>query len=78
MLRDRALELQKQNATMMAVVKDLEKECNDLEGNDDEQSKTDLAGLVQEIEEKQASLKEVILHIPRISSMQRKPIINVK
>ena len=49
MLRDRVLELQKQNATMMAAVKDLEKECDNLEGNDDDQSKTHLAGLVQEI-----------------------------
>ena len=57
MLRDRVLELQKQNATMMAAVKDLEKECDNLEGNDDDQSKTHLAGLVQEIAEKQASIK---------------------
>ena len=43
----------------MAAVEDLEKECEDLEGKDDEQSKTNLAELVQEIENKQESLKEV-------------------
>ena len=42
-----------------AAIEDLEKECEGLEGKDDEQSKTNLAELVQEIENKQESLKEV-------------------
>ena len=45
---------------MMAEVADLERECEGLEGNDDEQSKTNLAELVHEFEKHQDSLKEVI------------------
>ena len=48
---------------MMAEVADLERECEDLEGNDDEQSQTNLAELVHEIEKKQDSLKEVISNL---------------
>ena len=44
---------------MMAEVEDLEKECEDLAQNDDDNSKTRLTELVQEIEEYQESLKEV-------------------
>ena len=45
---------------MMAEVADLKSECEGLEGKDDEQSKTNLAELVHEIEKQQDSLKEVI------------------
>ena len=46
---------------MMAEVEDLEKECEVLVQNDDDNSKTRLTELVQEIEEYQESLKEVKL-----------------
>ena len=45
---------------MMAEVAELKSECEGLEGKDDEQSKTNLAELVHEIEKQQDSLKEVI------------------
>ena len=48
---------------MMAEVADLKSECEGLEGKDDEQSKTNLAELVHEIEKQQDSLKEVISNV---------------
>ena len=58
--RNRALELQKQSTSMMAAVEILEKECEDLERNDDDQSKPKLVELVQEIEDYQESIKRGI------------------
>ena len=58
-LRDRALELQKENKVMQENVKYMQDQCDDLEGKDDEQSKTTLAQLVKDIDEREKNLKEV-------------------
>lgn len=58
-LRDTALELQKENKTMQENVKYMQDVCDDLEGKDDEQSQTTLAQLVKDIGEREKNLQEV-------------------
>lgn len=44
---------------MQENVKYMQDQCDDLEGKDDEQSKTTLAQLVKDIDEREKNLKEV-------------------
>ena len=58
-LRDKALELQKENKTLQENVKYMQDQCDDMEGKDDEQSQTTLAQLVKDIDEREKNLQEV-------------------